>query len=92
MSRAGQVASATACRGLSDTHVYEPYIRAHLGTAAHFCEWSPGELGGELVEGGLAVHGALVEQPARRGHVARRLDSQQASTPVSKPVRQSVRQ
>ena len=23
---------------LSDTNVYEPYIRARLGTAAHFCE------------------------------------------------------
>ena len=23
---------------LSDTKVYEPYIRARLGTAAHFCE------------------------------------------------------
>ena len=23
---------------LSDTTVYKPYIRTHLGTAAHFCE------------------------------------------------------
>ena len=23
---------------LSDTQVYEPYIRARLGTASHFCE------------------------------------------------------
>ena len=27
-----------ASQELSDTQVYEPYIRARLGTAAHFCE------------------------------------------------------
>ena len=37
---------------LNETQVYEPYIRAHLGTASHFCE-----------VGLLKLRTAIFEQP-----------------------------
>jgi len=37
-SSAGQYGRSGASLELSDTNVYEPQIRALLGTASHFCE------------------------------------------------------
>ena len=34
----GSSSSLLSSLELSDTHVYEPWIRALLGTAAHFCK------------------------------------------------------
>ena len=68
---------------LSDTKVYEPYIRALLGTASHFCEGGVPQVtgsvqvmslvtqtvlsSGQSVPHGAVLPGALRRRPARAG-------------------------
>ena len=57
---------------LSGTHVYEPYIRALLGTASHFCELVVLKLGtcaggmGETAEAGRSFRSTREDGPPPR--------------------------